>query len=100
MTETLIGRTSLGDARNGSSSLHIFGGAFSLYQSQVSDVLSGIIYAPGTNISIYGSQTVTIPKDGCLELIGRVVDIHQTASLKMAPCGARGMTARNVSLTR
>lgn len=79
---------------------YISGGAFSLYQSNVTDILSGIIYVPGTNISIYGSQTVTLPDNGCLQVIGGVVDIYQKASLQMRPCSGGGTADRKVLLTR
>ncbi|CZT35757.1 Tad domain-containing protein [Rhizobium sp. 9140] len=79
---------------------YIYGGAFSLYQSNVTDILSGIIYVPGTNISIYGSQTVTIPDGGCFQVVGGVVDIYQNASLKMRPCSGGAAVPQTVSLTR
>lgn len=79
---------------------YIYGGAFSLYQAQVTDILSGIIYVPGTNISIYGSQTVTIPDDGCFQVIGGVVDIYQNTWLSMRPCTGSGAADWKVSLTR
>ncbi|MCD7111581.1 Tad domain-containing protein [Rhizobium sp. DKSPLA3] len=79
---------------------YVQGGAFSLYQSNVTDILSGIIYVPKTNISIYGSQTVTIPDGGCLQVIGGVVDIYQKASLEMQPCSGAGTVAQRVMLTR
>ncbi|PYE45118.1 putative Flp pilus-assembly TadE/G-like protein [Rhizobium sp. PP-F2F-G20b] len=79
---------------------YIYGGAFSLYQSNVTDILSGIIYVPGTNISIYGSQTVTLPDNGCFQVIGGVVDIYQKASLTMRPCSGGGTVDRKVLLTR
>lgn len=79
---------------------YIYGGAFSLYQSNVTDILSGVIYVPGTNISIYGSQTVTIPDGGCFQVVGGVVDIYQKTSLKMRPCSGGGTVPQTVTLTR
>ena len=79
---------------------YIYGGAFSLYQGNVRDLLSGVIYAPGSNISIYGGQSVEIPEAGCLQLIGGFVDIYQNASLKTRSCSLSGTAARTVSLTR
>lgn len=71
---------------------YIYGGAFSLYQNGAQDMLSGIIYAPRTNISIYGSQTVKLPENGCFQVIGGVVDLYQSMSSAFAPCGDGSQT--------
>lgn len=74
--------------------LYIYGGAFSLYQGQVTDTMSGIIYVPGTNVSIYGKQTIKIPQSGCFQIIGGVVDIYQFASASFSSClGSNGINA-------
>lgn len=76
------------------------GGTLNLYQGDVDDVLSGIIYVPRSFIEIYGSQTVTIPSDGCLQLAGAAIDIFQKASLDMRPCASKGESGVRATLTR
>lgn len=66
---------------------YLDGGAFSLYQQNASDIFSGIVYVPKTNISIYGSQKVTLPDNGCFQVIGGIVDLYQSMQAKFAPCG-------------
>ncbi len=77
----------------------IWGGTFNLYQSgSVSDTLSGMIYVPISNVSIYNSQTVTVPSSGCFQIVGGVVDIYQSTNLSVAPCrGFAGSTATSSS---
>ncbi len=65
----------------------VWGGAFNLYQSKGQmDTMSGLIYAPATNASIYGSQTVTPPPGGCFGVVSGVLDIYQNAKINGAPC--------------
>ncbi|MFE1602782.1 hypothetical protein [Methylobacterium sp. ID0610] len=78
----------------------VFGGAFNLYQSSaVTDTLSGIVYAPGTNASIYGKQIVRYPSGGCFGVIAGVVDIYQSAQLAMAPCSGLTVPANGAGYT-
>lgn len=73
----------------------VWGGAFNLYQSQgQSDTMSGLVYAPATNASIYGSQTVTPPAGGCFGIVSGVLDIYQNARITGAPCA--GLTGNAV----
>lgn len=76
----------------------VFGGAFNLYQSAGAlDTMSGLIYVPVSNASLYGNQTVDIPPGGCFQLVAGVVDIYQRAKLNVAPC--QGLTVGSDSLS-
>jgi len=73
----------------------IWGGAFSLYQSDgQNDTMSGIIYAPTTNASLYGSQTIRPPPNGCFGVVAGVVDIYQNARIHAVPCA--GLSGRSI----
>lgn len=80
----------------------IWGGAFNLYQSGGQmDTMSGMVYAPSTNASIYGSQTVTPPAGGCFGVVSGVLDIYQNARVNGAPCaGLAGSSAGNGRLVQ
>lgn len=70
----------------------VYGGAFNLYQSAaVTDTMSGLIYVPATNVSIYGSQTVQYPAGGCFQVVAGVLDIYQKARLNVSPCAGIAM---------
>ena len=73
----------------------VWGGAFNLYQSGGQmDTMSGMVYAPATNASIYGSQTITPPAGGCFGIVSGVLDIYQSARINGAPCaGFTGSSA-------
>ncbi|WP_019904581.1 hypothetical protein [Methylobacterium sp. 77] len=65
----------------------VLGGALSLYQSNnPSDTMSGLIYVPTSNASIYGNQTVNYPIGGCFQIVSGVLDIYQNAKINVAPC--------------
>jgi len=80
----------------------VWGGAFNLYQSGgQSDTMSGLVYAPATNASIYGSQTITPPPGGCFGVVSGVLDIYQNATINGAPCaGLTGNTAGRAVLVQ
>lgn len=68
----------------------VYGGAFNLYGGGTRpNTMSGLIYVPRTNASIYGSQVVQRPEGGCLQLLAGVVDIYQKAQLDLAACSER-----------
>lgn len=76
----------------------VLGGAFNLYQANNAvDTMSGLIYVPATNASIYGSQTVNYPVGGCFGIVSGVLDIYQKARLNVAPCA--GMTIGGTQAT-
>jgi hypothetical protein len=65
----------------------VLGGAFNLYQANnPADTMSGLVYVPASNASIYGSQTITYPPGGCFGIVSGVLDIYQNARLSVAPC--------------
>jgi hypothetical protein len=65
--------------------LFVEGGAFTLYQtSPVTDTLSGAVYGPSGNVSIYGKETVN--SGGCLTFVASVIDIYQYVTLNGGPC--------------
>ena len=80
----------------------VWGGAFNLYQSGgQADTMSGLVYAPATNASIYGSQTITPPPGGCFGVVSGVLDIYQNATINGAPCaGLTGNTAGRAVLVQ
>lgn len=79
----------------------VFGGGFNLYQSAaVADTVAGITYVPGTNSSIYGTQTVKRPAGGCLQFISGILDIYQNALLDLAPCTGSTASSTTVELYR
>ncbi|GGD91499.1 hypothetical protein GCM10011390_07870 [Aureimonas endophytica] len=70
------------------------GGAFNLHKSApVTDTLSGLIYVPRTNASIYGKGSVVRPEKGCLQIVAGILDIYQYAALDMQSCGSRSPSA-------
>ena len=72
----------------------VWGGAFNLYQSGGQmDTMSGMVYAPDTNASIYGSQTITPPAGGCFGIVSGVLDIYQNARINASPCA--GLTGNS-----
>lgn len=65
----------------------LWGGAFSLYQRDARvDTMSGMIYVPYSNASIYGSQTIVLPDGGCFGAVSYVLDIYQRARINAEPC--------------
>lgn len=80
----------------------VWGGAFNLYQSGGQmDTMSGLVYAPATNASIYGSQTITPPPGGCFGVVSGVLDIYQNARINASPCaGLTGNTAGRAVLVQ
>ena len=69
----------------------VLGGAFNLYQANgAADTMSGLVYVPVSNASIYGSQTITYPPGGCFSIVSGVLDIYQNARMSVAPC--RGLS--------
>lgn len=77
----------------------IWGGTFNLYQSgSMTDTMSGMIYVPISNVSIYNNQSVSVPSNGCFQIVGGIVDIYQSTTLSVAPCrGFAGSTATSTS---
>ena len=72
----------------------VFGGTFNLYQaSGVADTMSGLIYVPVSNISIYNGQAVRYPPGGCLQIVAGVLDIYQRARLDVAPCAGLALAS-------
>lgn len=80
----------------------VWGGAFNLYQSGGQmDTMSGMVYAPATNASIYGSQTITPPAGGCFGVVSGILDIYQSARINGAPCaGMTGSATGNGALVQ
>lgn len=80
----------------------VWGGAFSLYQAdRQADIMSGIIYVPTTNASLYGSQTIRPPPGGCFGVVAGVLDIYQNARIYGAPCaGLSGGVAGSAMLVQ
>jgi len=69
-------------------------GATSIYQSKDSSaILSGLIYSPMGNVSIYGySRAPVLPPGGCLQIVAHVIDIYGNASVQLAPCTSFNQT--------
>jgi len=66
----------------------LWGGAFNLYQTNApAATMSGLIYNPQGNVSIYHDQTIVYPAtNGCFQVIANVLDIYENAKVQMAPC--------------
>ncbi|MCL2714683.1 MAG: pilus assembly protein TadG-related protein [Alphaproteobacteria bacterium] len=63
-------------------------GATSIYQAQASSaILSGLIYSPMGNVSIYGySQPKALPPGGCFQIVANVIQIYDHANVEIVPC--------------
>jgi len=70
-------------------------GATSIYQAQASSaILSGLIYSPMGNVSIYGySQPKVLPPGGCFQIVANVIQITDNANVALVPCASFNGTA-------
>ncbi|HWU62999.1 MAG TPA: hypothetical protein VN112_13345 [Ensifer sp.] len=67
---------------------YLYGANFSIYQGSATDSLSGVVYNPGNDVSLFGQQTSTIPKGGCFAVIAATISIYNNSKAALGACGS------------
>jgi Flp pilus assembly protein TadG len=67
---------------------YTYGSSFNIYQSAVTDSLSGVIYNPANDVNFFGQQTSTIPTGGCFAVIAGWIAIYSSSTHAMKACGS------------
>ncbi|MCD2174559.1 Tad domain-containing protein [Rhizobium sp. C4] len=66
---------------------YLYGANFSIYQGNATDSLSGLVYNPGNDVSLFGQQTSTIPQGGCFAIIAATISIYNGSNAALRACG-------------
>ena len=66
----------------------LYSGNFSIYQNNVTDTLSGVVYNPGNDVSFFGQQTSNVPDGGCFAVISATISIYSNSTAALKPCGS------------
>lgn len=86
---TITAPTSAGPAYGYQNILaYVYGAGFSIYQGNTTDSLSGVVYNPGHDVSLFGQQTSTIPQGGCFAIIASTISIYNSSNAALKACGS------------
>ncbi|HZG27759.1 MAG TPA: Tad domain-containing protein [Ensifer sp.] len=67
---------------------YLYGANFAIYQGNATDSLSGIVYNPGNDVSLFGQQTSTIPQGGCFAIVASTISIYNSSNAALGACSS------------